>query len=340
MTQDRRSSIISNVTVDRIDKYAVKIRWETGIKDLGVSIFVGDSPVTIDGSSPAARVPGGTCAQISGLDPHVRHYFKVAPDGAPGVIAGERRVYLEGAVNFRDLGGYETRDGHRVKWGQVFRSDSLARLTHADQSLLRRMGLRLVCDFRSPAELEIWPDRLPEGGSVEYLHLPITHGEFDFVAALERIRDGDDSWLTDGFMVNGYIGSIEEFADTWGTVLNRLAEQEGRPMVFHCTGGKDRAGTCAALILLALGLPEETVIYDHQLSNVLIANLVTKLYKRIESYGVDPEKLAPYFTAPRECIVSLIDHIHETYGSPTNYLRTKAGVSEETLALLKQRLLE
>jgi protein-tyrosine phosphatase len=141
-------------------------------------------------------------------------------------------------------------------------------------------------------------------------------------------------------MVSGYIMNIEEFPHTWGTVFKRIIEKKSRPFVFHCTGGKDRAGTCAALILLALGVPEETVIYDHQLSNIFIAGLLKGIYKRLESYGVDPEKLKPYFTAPRECIVALIEHIRSTYGSAAKYLTDRADIDANTLDVLKEELLE
>ncbi len=340
MVQDKKASRISNVTVDRNGKDAVRISWETGFKNLEVSIYVGESPHRIDAASPAFRVRGKTWADIKELNHKARYYFLVVPQGGKSVITAERRVSLEGSVNFRDLGGYETRDGARVKWGRVFRSDSLARLTVEDQSILRQMGIKVVCDFRTKAEVEQSPDQLPEDVSIEQLHLPITHGEFNFVTALERIKQGDDSWLTDGFMVSGYIMNIEEFPHTWGTVFKRITEKKSRPFVFHCTGGKDRAGTCAALILLALGVPEETVIYDHQLSNIFIADLLKGIYKRLESYGVDPEKLKPYFTAPRECIVALIDHIGTNYGSAAKYLTDRAGIGVNTLEMLKRELLE
>ena len=340
MIQDRRPPIISNVKVARTDKNAVEICWTSGFDDMGVSIYAGDSPVTIDGTSPAARVIGGTRAQISGLSPDVRHYFSVVPDSGSGVITAERRVPLEGAVNFRDLGGYETTDGLRLKWGRIFRSDSLSRLTNSDRCLLKRIGIRLAFDLRTPLEVELEPDQLPEDDSIEYLHLPIIHEEFDTFAALNRIRQGDVSWLTKEFMINGYIRNIEDFPGVWGMVVNRMAESDSLPLVFHCTGGKDRAGACAALIMLALGVPEETVIYDHGLSNVFIAEWMRKVDVYIKAFGIDPEMVAPYFIAPREGIVCLIDHIRNTYGSAANYLSTRAGISDETLSLMKQELLE
>ncbi|MDY6852415.1 MAG: tyrosine-protein phosphatase, partial [Thermodesulfobacteriota bacterium] len=302
--------------------------------------YAGDSPGTIDRTSPAARVNGKISAKVSGLDPGIRPYFEVTPDGGPGVMTAERRVPLEGSFNFRDLGGYRTTDGRRVKWGRVFRSDHLARLTEQDQVLLGNMGLRLVCDFRTPAETEKAPDRLPQDSSIEYLHLPVIHGEFDPAVAMARMKQGDIGWLTHDFMLKRYKKKVDDFPDIWGTVLNRLADPGNRPLVFHCTAGKDRAGACAALILLALGVPEETVIYDHGLSNVYIADVLEKVYKYIRAMGVDPEAVHPYFTAPRDAIEAFLNHIREVYGGADNYFRTKAGVSGEALDRLRQDLLE
>lgn len=102
----------------------------------------------------------------------------------------------------------------------------------------------------------------------------------------------------------------------------------------------DRTGVGAALILLVLGVSEETVIYDHGLSDGFNAERLKKVHERIESYGVQPEKVDPYLKAPRALIVALLGHIRERYGSAANYLKTEAGVDDATLARLRKELLE
>jgi len=334
-------SPLSDITLERNSETSVQIRWEDDPSHRDITIYYATSPDAAGfDADPAIRVRGTNEAEITGLDPNRRYYFRWVPEGEKGAVIAERRVMLEGAVNCRDLGGYQTTDGRHIRWGQAFRSDSLARLTERDLLRLGHLGLRLVIDFRTPNEVRKSPDRLPEGDFLPYLNLPIAHGEFDFVGAVERIKKGDDTWLTPGFMMAGYIQNVDEFPHVWGEVIRRLTQPESRPLLFHCTGGKDRAGTCAALILLALGVPEETVIADHQLSNVLIADLIKRVYERIATYGVDPQKLSPYFTAPRECIVSLLAHLHETYGSPVDYLKRAAGLTDEILERLKEDLLE
>ncbi|MFC1823776.1 tyrosine-protein phosphatase [Thermodesulfobacteriota bacterium] len=332
--------MISDITVERTSEGVFRIYWKSNGDPPEVVIYRGDAPGAMERTSAAARVKNGNCAEIKGLDPVVRHYFEVLPAGGEGIITAERRVPLQGAINFRDLGGYETGNGRRVKWGRIFRSDSLARLTPEDQEVLKKLGVKLVCDFRTPNEVSKAPDRLPDGAIIEYLHLPLMRGEFDPAAAFERMKQGDISWMTSEFLINGYLENIEAFADTWGTIFERLVDPQSLPLVFHCTGGKDRAGTCAALILLALGVPEETVIEDHALSNVFIADILERIFDHVRSFGIDADSVAPYFSAPRECIEALLDHIRRKYGSVDGYLKTQAGVSVKTLSQLKELLLD
>ena len=336
----RETSQLNSISVEQNKKGKFTIRWESEAKGMGVEIFVGDSPQTINRKVSIARVKGKTSVNIDGLDPDARHYFEVVSVGGRSIIAAERHQPFKGVVNFRDLGGYDTADGRRLKWGQVFRSGHLARAADEDKRLIKQMGIKVICDLRTPDEVEAQPDWLPEDGSTAYLHYPIVHGEFDPVVAMESLQKGDIGWLTEDFMIKRYIQKIDEFPDVWGEILNLLADPDNRPLVFHCTAGKDRAGACAAIILLALGVPEDTVIYDHGLSNVYIADALEKINERIRAMGVDPEKVAPYFTAPRDAIVALVDHIHKSYRSAPEYLMSRAGVNKKILELLKKELLD
>jgi len=277
---------------------------------------------------------------ITELDADTRYYFEVVPSDGPDTIISERRVQLEGSVNFRDLGGYRAVDGRRVHWGKVFRSDNLGRLVDRDVGYLEKMGVRLVCDFRTPAEIKKLPDRYPQGDHGRVLRLPIRHGEIDPADTFERIKNGDIDWMTEEFMIKGYINNIEDFAPQWATFFNALAEPSNRPLVFHCTGGKDRAGVAAALILLVLGVPEETVVRDHGLSNLYIATVLHRINDRIRAMGVNPADISAYFTAPEKAITAVLKHLTEKYGSAANYLINKAGIDEKVLIRLKEDLLE
>ena len=340
MTVSKEPLPFFNATVDRIAKDAVRISWKTHLKGLHVSIFHGNSPETIRRNEPFQRIEGETAIKITGLNPEAPHYFEIAPENGNGRVISERRLPLQGAVNFRDLGGYATVAGRRVKWGRVFRSDHLSGLTDRDMTFLKRMRIHSVCDFRTSAEAQRRPDRFPGNGPGKYHHLPIDHLRFDPTTIFQKLKKGDTSWLTKEFLIEGYILSIEKSAPVWGEVFKRLAEPGQLPLVFHCTGGKDRTGACAALILLSLGVSEKTVIFDHGLSNIYIRDVVNGIYARFESAGIDPKKISPYFSAPRYCIDAMLAHLREKYGSAVEYLQSKAGVTEKVLGKIREELLE
>ena len=60
----------------------------------------------------------------------------------------DRHINLIGASNFRDLGGYETEDGMRLKYGVIYRSDNLSHLTDIDLKKINEIGIKTVC-FKS-----------------------------------------------------------------------------------------------------------------------------------------------------------------------------------------------
>ncbi len=84
--------------------------------------------------------------------------------------AAPRAVILQGAVNFRDMGGYTTKDNRQVKWGKIYRSADISQLTDLDLRTLMALNIKMVCDFRGPAEIMAAPDRIPSG--VERINLP------------------------------------------------------------------------------------------------------------------------------------------------------------------------
>ncbi|MEW5722934.1 MAG: tyrosine-protein phosphatase [Thermodesulfobacteriota bacterium] len=346
MENKSRVEFAAGLTAVRPDRGTVEISWTGGPEAARVKVFAGTAPDRMDRSRPVefsdeseAGRPGRKI-KVQGLDPGRRYYFEVVPPEGRGVVVAPRRVRFESTYNFRDLGGYGTTGGRRTRWGQVFRSDGLSRLTEADRAFLGGLDLRLIVDLRSGAEAEKAPDLLPEGDRTRYLHLSVQTGELNFVTAMERLKKGDADWLTEDYMVRGYIRNLEEFGPIWGRLLRTAAEPENRPLVFHCTGGKDRAGTAAALLLLALGVPEETVIGDHQLSNLYIAEMLPKVWDRLKSLGLDPEKVSPYFTAPLAGIEALLERLSGRYGSVESYLLQEAGLEPAELARLRQELLE
>lgn len=332
--------MIRRPCANRLNDETLQLRWDSDAPGTTVAVYGGPTPTQADMTAPVVRTRNRHVAVRAPVAVPDRPCFTLVPETGPPVMVAERRVPLQGCFNFRDLGGYGTDSGRRLKWGTVFRSDAMARLTDHDHLTLKSMGLRLVIDLRALSEAQRSPDRLPADGSVDRVHLPVVYGDLDSTTALARAAAGDLTWLTPDFMTRGYVNNIESFPHVWGEVFQRLADDDGLPVAFHCSAGKDRAGTCAALILLALGVSEETVVADHALSNLYIQDILPQLYQRLRGRGIDPEPLAVYFQAPEAGIRALMDHVRTAYGSARDYLVDQCHVSEKTLDLLADALLE
>ncbi len=318
----------------------VEIRWRGEFAGSSLQIFRGSAPGSIRLDQPIALVENGNAVLVYAPQRESPHFFQLVAAAGATALVGERRPFIEGAPNFRDLGGYETEAGGRVRWGLLFRSSHLGRLTERGCEQLLRLGIRTVCDFRTAAEAERMPARFPQPGEARLVHLPIQHGDFEPTAAYERILKGDVDWISEEFMVEGYIESLEQDSGLWRRFFALAAAPENRPLLFHCTGGKDRTGAAAALLLLALGVPEETVIADYGLSDGFNAEVRQAMYAQLTRLGIDLKRVAPYFTAPESRIRSLLAYIAQKYGSASGYLTGRAGIPGETIARLRQDLLE
>lgn len=251
-----------------------------------------------------------------------------------------RRIPFSQAVNFRDIGGCTTSDHRIVKRGLVYRSDHLSRLTQEDQQLLQRLHVKVVCDLRTVREQQNSPDLLPEDGSVRLLSLPVQVDDFDPATVMDRLKAGDNAWLSMDFFIELYQRYLNDFGPVWGEVLRLAAFHQNLPLVFHCTGGKDRTGICATLLLKALGVSEATILADHDLSNVYNAERLQPIYARFADIGIEPEKAAPYLQAPIEPLTAMLEHLNTNYGTIEDYLLTKAGLDRATLIALRESLVQ
>jgi protein-tyrosine phosphatase len=255
-----------------------------------------------------------------------------------------RHIVLDGAQNFRDLGGYATEDGRHVRWGLFYRSDSLANLSDDDLARLHELGIKLVCDFRSDAEKAEEPDRLPSDDAPEVAELPIFDESFSPAAFREKVTSGTlgDTDLRQ-MLIEGNRQFATRYAPQYRTMLERLSQESQLPALVHCTAGKDRTGFAAAVVLRTLGVPEETVYEDFLLTNTYTAKRIerTLLIIRVMSlFRTDPEQVRPVLGVERAYLEAAFDEIQEGYGSFDAYRRDALGFDDAEAAAFRQLALE
>jgi protein-tyrosine phosphatase len=221
----------------------------------------------------------------------------------------ERLIALEGAVNFRDLGGYEAGGGSRTKWRVLFRADGLGELTDPDMEVLRALGIRTVVDLRSGEELE--------RGRFDTEAHPVAFHHFPFI---DELPDAEEFERKPGFLGSQYKEMLDGAGGQILAALEVLATPGALPAVFHCTAGKDRTGVLSAILLSVLGVEEETVVADYALSGAAMERLREKLIRKYPDGKDVIANIDEVFSADPEQMRGLLDYLADRYASVREYV--------------------
>ena len=237
---------------------------------------------------------------------------------------------LQGASNFRDVGGYRNADGRRVRRGQVFRSDHLAGLTGEDVVRLQSLGIGHSLDFRGVNECAATPYTLPGVQRVALTIEPTVIARMQALVAQGVVPTAEE---TVDLMRETYRDFVNHNAATFGRFLKHLLEQP-TPQVFHCTAGKDRTGFAAALLLSALGVDRPTIEHDYLLTN--------QLYRRdarLEGQG-HPHVMKVLWQVQPEFLHAAFEAVDAQHGGMHEYLHGAIGLSPQELPELQRLMLE
>lgn len=261
------------------------------------------------------------------------------PAGLVAQVAdsSRREVRVAGAANFRDLGGYATADGRHVKWGYIYRSADISRLTQADLDTLKSRHIRYDVDLRGVQESAQAPDKLNPG--MDYILCPA--GSDSINGALFRqlasvSPTGGDSLMRVFYSNTSYLTPrYKPFFDKLAAV------REGEALLFHCTAGKDRTGIGAALVLYALGVPYASIREDYEATNYYRARENERAMKGMVAQAHISEPVAKaLMSANGEWLDATFDAIRAKYGSVDRYLSGQLGLDEEKIKLLRAKYLE
>lgn len=248
-----------------------------------------------------------------------RSYFVLKTQTEKTFFA-ENLMPMEGAYNFRDLGGLPTDNGLSVKWGVLFRSDDLMNLSDADLEYLEHLSILSIVDFRTEEEVKVSPDRLHALLNTHWL--PLSPGNL----SKEAIVRASSSLALDQLMEDAYIDLVskEECIECYQRFFELLSDPEKPPFIFHCSAGKDRTGVASALLLIGLGVDEKLVMENYMESN---GNLHKKYSSVLEKYP----QLEPMFSVKQEYLQCMLDFLKNKYGSVDNYLTQVLRVDLDNL---------
>jgi protein-tyrosine phosphatase len=238
---------------------------------------------------------------------------------------------LDGGRNFRDLGGYTTADGRRVRAGTLYRSGAPIGLTDADRRRIDALGIRRIIDFRSVEERAREPGSWPVGADVAVLEWEYSLDPDDYSGLTRAEATAAE---LDELMCRFYREMPYRFTEQYAALFAALVAGHV-PLAFHCAAGKDRTGIAAALLLTALGVARENVIEDYLVSNAML----------------DPSRLGrpPHMPPSVFNIVARVDEswleaafeqIERQDGSIESFLERRLGVAPDQVRELRAQYLE
>ena len=243
----------------------------------------------------------------------------------------ERRLELEGISNFRDLGGYQTTSGASVRWRTIFRSDTLSLLSDHDMETVCDLGVTAAFDLRYGEERKLEPSRFLGHDKVEVLEMGLDKRPDQ--TTLDSFHDVDDmAGMARDWMMHGYRKYPFLYADAYRTMIDRLIA--GDHVVVHCTAGKDRAGTAAAMMLTILGVPRDTVFEDY-----LLTNQYWDRAGRVRP-DMDAETINNIFQAREEYLEAAFAAIDEQCGSIDTYLADVLKLDATTISAFREVCLD
>jgi len=244
---------------------------------------------------------------------------------------------FEKIENVRDLGGMLRADGARIKPGLLYRTGRLYKATDRDVERLVSLGIHDIIDLRDEDETARAPDREIPGAA--HHSLP----------ALPRLADNfkpvDDPSYTaqevhDDFRrVYRLLAQSPESLEAYTQFFRVLLRSEGKPVLFHCTQGKDRTGVAALLLLTALGIDDDSIMRDYLLTN----EFTGKLLQEMEAMDEPPfpaDIAREVFFVWEENLRFYRHCVELEYGSIMNFLELALGVGPDEIETLERYYLE
>ena len=241
-----------------------------------------------------------------------------------GAQARLRRIPLAGSNNIRDAGGYVT-PGGMVQWRRLLRGESLHMLTPAALAeIVEHHGLRAVIDLRTDLERTRHPSPFESSDVVMYLHRPI----------FRKFRDS-----LPGSQLESYEFMLTE-RDNMRDIFSAIANTVDKPILIHCTAGKDRTGVVVALLHDLCGVSEADAVQDYLLTAELLSDEFNDgLRARAASDGVDLHKYEEFLKCVPETLQHVLKQLRDVQGGTEQYLLS-VGVTNAEIAAIRQALVK
>jgi protein tyrosine/serine phosphatase len=243
---------------------------------------------------------------------------------------------LTGIDNFRDIAGtttaYSTANDGTMRGGVFYRSNALTP-TAADLATLNGLGITAVYDLRTPSEIAATPDTMLTGATYSNIDIIGSGSSASNITSISVSTAADAIAMMEG--ANRSFVSDAGMRSQFNTLFNELASADGAAL-FHCTAGKDRTGWTAAVLLSIAGVDSGTIMNNYLATNDYTAARVAA------TLAAMPASMAavygPLLGVQASYLQAGLDEVTAEYGSMDNYLKQGLGLSQETIYVLRGKM--
>ena len=259
-----------------------------------------------------------------------------------------QQIGLTSVHNARQLGGYQI-GNQRIKDNLLLRTAKISELSKEDSTLLcDQYKVQCIYDFRGKEESLSAPDVIPGKARYESLALSFSEGESQFDTKFENEAQMIGMLLkyADHPSIQAMCTSMYDlifFEESSQKVYRQFfadlltVEPENGAVLWHCTQGKDRAGSASAMLLAALGANRELIMADFILSKCYYDPIASQIKTETEA---QKNVINTLISADPEIFGATLDKVDAKYGSLRNYLTECIGVTPEMMNVLRDRYLE
>lgn len=253
---------------------------------------------------------------------------------------------FETIAQFREIGGYKTQDGRTIRYGQIYRSGELTRVSAEEQALLASLNIKTVYDLRSTKEQQALQD-VP--GNYDVVLCPLAQEKIDVdvkyrnpAGFTDRVIAADESYYN--FYKHSFAKGYLEFAYNTATISKIFGSMSRHEIfLYHCFGGKDRTGFISMLLMHILGCDYETCKTDYMLHNSIIAEKEGRYLEKLREKGANEfgiKTARVYSEAAEELFDCAWHSIYSLYNTIDDYLSDRFGIGPEVVNDWKNFYLE
>ncbi|KAF7728142.1 hypothetical protein EC973_006657 [Apophysomyces ossiformis] len=258
------------------------------------------------------------------FEKHKNPYEREVAIGQRASVCLPRWIDIEGVRNFRDIGGWSTKDG-------------LTAITEKGIKALKALNVTAIFDFRSDLEIQRY-GIMKEVPGITLYPTPIFK-DSDWSPA-ELVKKWETYFVGINGFVIAYMDNLTAAGPHYGKIIKHIiGQQSPSGLVIHCSAGKDRTGLFAMLVLGLCGVEDDIIAEEYSYTSRGFWESEKQLQAKCDFIGVSMERMKFAMSTLPEVMKATIKAVRDRYGSLEGYAQQECGLTGEEIRAFRERMI-